>query len=666
VSQQHTSRRRFLAAAGSTLAVAVAFRRIPVLAGKKRKKRPADLLFRDRFKRQDRKGWGAPWFNQRFDRAWSVKDRTGFLRLPPPEKKALGYRPNPVLVLDHDVVDLEVRATFMVSDVSGRVGVLARAVGYADHYSAYLGPGNVLKVTRGMAHRERILGKRVTGFKAGRRYHIRLSVTGGSPPRVRAKAWPKTGREPSEWMVDVNDTATSAITGPGAFGVITQHANKEGLSVRFDEVSAHSLDTPAATRPEVTYSIVGPPNIEGKVKLVAKTAIPAEVGFEIASEPTFTQDVSTILAGRTSAWGLTAKSQVALPQGLSGLVYWRAFAQRRGEKVFGPAASFRAPPPETLPVRFAFGSCTRWKPYPHGSFEQARLRLPDFYLHQGDFGYARANVAFHGPDTYQDHWTRMLMDPHLSSLTQETPFTMVCDDEDYGTNNADRRTWKRFVDRAHRELNANPGNRPYFEFRWGDVAVFQIDCRRFSTGQKPPPEKRSKLGSEQKQWLFTAMERAVKQDAALLVVSSPQAFGSDKTPASWRRGFQHEWSELIDFFQGLGEPVLIVSGDAHGHRLHEYPQKNIQPHVPRIVEINSSGTEQNKFSYDVDPDVLLQRARGSGFGLVELGPEEDTLGQRTRQLTLTALRSEDGTPFWTARYVVVRGVGLVPARTPLG
>jgi hypothetical protein len=107
--------------------------------------------------------------------------------------------------------------------------------------------------------------------------------------------------------------------------------------------------------------------------------------------------------------------------------------------------------------------------------------------------------------------------------------------------------------------------------------------------------------------------------------------------------------------------VLIVSGDAHGHRLHEYPQKNLDPSVPRIVELVSSGTEQNKFSDDVDPRILLRQAKGSGFGLVELGPEETTGGQRVRTLTLSALRSADGAPLWAPqRYLIVRGVGIFP------
>jgi hypothetical protein len=156
------------------------------------------------------------------------------------------------------------------------------------------------------------------------------------------------------------------------------------------------------------------------------------------------------------------------------------------------------------------------------------------------------------------------------------------------------------------------------------------------------------------------MRKAVDEGMALLVLSSPQAFGSDVSMESWRGGYLSEWTELVDFFQRLGAPVLIISGDAHGHRLHEYPQKNLQTDVPRIVEIVSSGTEQNKFFDEIDPQFLLKKAKGSGFGLVELGPEQDMGGQRTRTLTLTAVKTSDGSPFWTASYLIVKGVGLLP------
>jgi hypothetical protein len=252
------------------------------------------------------------------------------------------------------------------------------------------------------------------------------------------------------------------------------------------------------------------------------------------------------------------------------------------------------------------------------------------------------------------------MDPYLAGLTRETPFGFYQDDEDYGTNMADRDTVRPFSIGAFDDMHANPGG-PYFDFRYGDIAVFSIDCRRFSTGRKPPREERSKLGAEQLQWLKTKMRQAADDDdVGLLVVASPQSFGSDASPASWHRHYPAEWEDLIDFFRNLNAPVLVVAGDAHGHRLHEYPQKNLDPGVPRIVEFVSAGTEHSRFSTFNEASFILRKANGMGFGLVELGPEQTIAGERVRSLTLTAVKTRDGTPFWTAQYTIVRDVGIFP------
>ncbi|MDQ4025414.1 MAG: alkaline phosphatase D family protein [Actinomycetota bacterium] len=646
-----------MAAAGA----AVAARAVPALARRRKRKRPEPKwLFSDRFQRRDAVGWGWPWFNQRYGRRWVVSEHRGIYRLPATENPVY-YRPNPILVLDHDVADVDLRATISMSNASARFGVLARASGYADYYAAHIGPGNHLRLTRCGHHDEKLLARKPFYVEANRRYRIRFLVRGVSPVRLKVKAWPASEPEPSGWNVETADASSGALTDAGPFGMLAEHAvDGRGAALRVGEIVAWSQDKRSYTAPSITYSMAGPVQ-NARAKVVAKSSVPARIGFEYGTDATFTQDVRRVAAGHSSDRAQTAAVKLDLAGfRASSVVHWRAWAERRNVRVYGPPSSFRMPPAPGLPVRFAFGSCTRWQPSPRRSFERARLQLPDFYLHQGDFGYVPHRVIAHAPDTYQDHWVRMLIDPGFGALARSVPVAMSQDDADYGTNLADRHTLRRFTVRAHDELTANPRS-AYYTFRYGDVAVFVIDARRYSTGKKVEPERRSKLGTEQKRWLLDEMQRAADDDAGLLVVASPQAFGSDHSPASWRKGFEAEWTELMDFFDSVGAPVLIVSGDAHGHRLHEYPQKNLDPSIPRIVEFVSSGTEQNRFSDDIDPDVLLRQAKGSGFGLVELGPEETRAGQRTRALTLTALKSTDGTPMWAPqRYLVVRGVGILP------
>ena len=634
---------------------AIASRATPAGALARRKKDGS--LFQDDFERRDRTGWGGDWFNQRYGRHWQVRAERGIFRFPATENRTT-YRPTPVLALDHDVADVDVRTTISASNATARLGLLARASTYADYYAAYIAPDHALLLSRCGHHHETRLAKQQVRFSPDRRYRLRMQVRGAGPVRIRAKLWPLGTPEPRTWTVETIDQAPEAIVTRGAFGLFFQPPlDRRSAAVRVVDFVARSSERPSVTTPAIAYALAGPPT-GNSARLVAMSAVPSYISFEVSTDPTFTQN-TTVLAPKHTNRALTVRSSVDLtPFGASSIVYWRPLAERAGARVVGPISSFRTGPTAGLPVRFAFGSCTRWEHSPRRSFDQARLKLADFYLHQGDFGYVSTKVAAHGPDTYQDHWVRMMMDPSFSTLTREMPVSLMRDDAEYGRNRADSRTLRPFAVGAHDQLNANPGD--YFETRYGDVAIFSIDCRRFSTGRDVAADARSKLGNEQKQWLKDSMARAIADGMALLVLSSPQAFGSDANVAGWRGGYLKEWTELVDFFQRLGAPVLIISGDAHGHRLHEYPQKNLQADVPRIVEIVSSGTEQNKFFDEVDPEFIVKKAKGWGFGLVELGAEQETGGQRTRTLTLTAVKTSDGSPFWTASYLIVRGVGLLP------
>ncbi|HEX2241552.1 MAG TPA: alkaline phosphatase D family protein, partial [Actinomycetota bacterium] len=591
----------------------------------------------------------------------SIEGSRGIYRLPPAANDSY-YRPNPILVLDRDVGEIDIRATMMTNNASARAGLIARASGYADYYAAYI-TAHALRIVRRGALDETVLAKSELFLESNKRYRIRLQVKGSGPVTVRAKAWRLSQPEPRAWMAEYVDANPNALSEPGPFGIFFAHAlDGRGASLRVKEVRAWSRDRPRLTKPALAFAMAGAPSEDGnQITLRAKVAVPAKIGFEVAAEPTFTQDVQVVQASRPEPNALSSKAMVDISQmPASSLVYWRAVTERRGERVVGPTNTFRKAPYTGFPVRFAFGACTRWQAMPHPSFEQVRLKFPDFFLHQGDFGYVNHRVIDHEKDCYQDHWTRMLMDPNLASLTNQVPFAFYQDDSDYGANNVHGATLRRFTIAAHNQISANPAS-SYFKFRYGDLAVFVIDCRRFSTGKDVPDSEKTKLGAAQKQWLMDGMRQAAQSlDAGLLVVASPQAFGSDNNQESWRRGYPLEWQELMTFFRELRAPVLIVSGDAHGHRLHEFPRTGLDLQVPRIVEFVSAGTERTKFSSYADPENLLRQAKGPGFGLIELGPEEEIAEQRRRTLSLTALRSTDGSVLWRAEYAVVKGVGLIP------
>lgn len=622
----------------------------------------SDVIFDDHFARKDGPGWGRSWFNQRYGRAWGIRGGKAFYRLPALENN-VDHRPNPVLILDKDVAEVDLRTTFRTNNRTASFGLVARAVGYSDMYVLHVGPRSHLRIVRCSMLREKRIARRRISVLENTRYHLRFQVSGSGPVRLRAKMWPVGYVEPAAWTLEGTDTDAAALLGSGPFGFSFSHGRDgRGVTTQVEQLIARSSSRPAISKPSITYALAGPAHSNGgRIDVVAKSAIPARIGFQYGTDPTFTNQTYTIDAVQTRSRALTVKARLDLEiLGNAAVVHWRAFATRKGTLVYGPPASFRRPQKQ-LPVRFAFGACTRWSKKPHRSFEQARLKLADLFLHQGDFGYAPHRVIDQAPDTYQDLWVRMLADPHLAALTREAPFGFYRDDADYGRNQSDRNTLRRFTIDAHGELNANPSN-DYFEFRHGDIHFFCLDCRRYSTGKTERPEDRSKLGSAQTEWLRGKMIAARDSGAGLLVVASPQAFGSDATPGAWRRAYQREWRELIDFFEGLEAPVLIISGDAHAQRLYEFPQKSLPSSTPRIVEFLSAGTEHSRFQDEIDSQFLLPNAdaKVAGFGLVEVGPEQNVGGEKSRTLTLTAVRSSDGATIWSKNYLILSGVGIVP------
>ncbi|MGH2730235.1 MAG: hypothetical protein ACRDJI_06440, partial [Actinomycetota bacterium] len=127
-----TTRRNFI---GSALASAGALVvRAPSSLARKRRKKRSNALYEDHFDRVDRAGWGRAWFNQRYQRHWAIKGKKAVYHLPESAQKVY-YRPCPILVLDHDVAPIDLRATISVSNVTARTGLAARALDYARYYT---------------------------------------------------------------------------------------------------------------------------------------------------------------------------------------------------------------------------------------------------------------------------------------------------------------------------------------------------------------------------------------------------------------------------------------------------------------------------------------------------------------------------------------------------
>lgn len=118
------------------------------------------------------------------------------------------------------------------------------------------------------------------------------------------------------------------------------------------------------------------------------------------------------------------------------------------------------------------------------------------------------------------------------------------------------------------------GRRNYFNFTMANVEFFFLDTRNHRGLPLADFERRtgqSMLGPRQKSWLKNAMQQSTAD--FLLVISSvnfmiPHVGKGGFVPAnghgdeSWT-GFMAEREELIAFWEQLGKPVLIFSGDLH-------------------------------------------------------------------------------------------------------
>jgi alkaline phosphatase D len=124
------------------------------------------------------------------------------------------------------------------------------------------------------------------------------------------------------------------------------------------------------------------------------------------------------------------------------------------------------------------------------------------------------------------------------------------------------------------------GARHYYDFRVGNCAYFVLDTRGHRgvsdlSGRRRDAPDVSMLGETQRAWLQTVMQRAATDPQVdfIFVVSSVNLMiahtgkgglttATRPTDEAWP-GFLRERNQLLDFWDTLGKPVLVLSGDLH-------------------------------------------------------------------------------------------------------
>ena len=615
----------------------------------------APPLFADTFtRRSGARGWGKPWFNQRRGLRWGIANNKGFFELPTPQIGAGRHNPNPVIVLDRDVTDVDVKARLVTSNKNARFGLMARVVGYGEYYAAYLENDKLIVSKFGMA-REKELRKVAFRVATGKSYWLRLRVSGTDPARIEAKAWPVGRREPSSFTARASEPTTERpIVRPGSFGCVFMHDDitKKPARIKVDSFAAVSAQRRRNTIPEITFAFAGRlQQTSGslRARVVAKTDIPARVVFHVGSDPKL-NNFSIITPEQVDPKALVSKAFLTdLAEG--GTVYWRAQAtSTAGRKFTGRVRALPTAPRGGEEVRFCFGSCSK-SFATSTAFDRAADLAPMFFAHLGDFGYPESIISGGAAmslttSSFQDRWTRMLGRPSMTRLHRAAAWIMLQDDHDYGRDNAWRETVRPFTAGAFDTLSGNLNERN-FEMRYGDLHCFFVDTRRSADDPAAPDgPNHSLLGTTQKSWLKQAMSAS---DALLLVVFATQPFwGGGDGLFSWKRAFATERAELMAFFKSLQGPtrrVIVCSGNAHAHHINRHPD----PGGKDVFEFVSSGMDRREITgtRPLPDDGIIDPQRNvksrDGFGFVRL----KAVGNNPR-VELRSIDSSTGADLWPA------------------
>jgi hypothetical protein len=571
-------------------------------------------------------GWGLGdrWFTVRYGSSVRRARGRAVVRVDPaphlhltPDKKHADYIGEPFVIMDS-----RLSAATAEVEIVLRGKVEAGLIVRWNHDHAYALVVNPDEATLcRYATADRVVLDRVE-LGPGSRWRLRLEV---NESVVRAAI---RGRDETASLRAQDDDPL----GPGLVGLAVNAADSEtSARVEFSSFRVTSDERPSSLD-DLAFRYTGAVIEEGsdyKAIVAARTVIPAPLSFEVAEDADFTdartigpvRPLGRLGACRTELGGLRPARRY----------HWRPI-MGSGER--GDAASFRTPGGPGAPVTFAFASCTSGRATSYPSFETAAGFDPDFYLHAGDWGYADLNSYAHRADHFQARWIRLLREENAAQLLRNTALLFWQDDHDYQADNGWSKTVKPYAVKAFDELHANPTD-DYFDLRWGDVHVFCIDCRLYATDPDDADDgNKSRLGSEQKSWLKLTMRES---DAPVLVVASPMAFRNkvDDDPG-WHNTYTTEREELLSFFASLDPTVVILSGDAHGHRLiHHFEYGD-------LFEVHASGTDFGtgaKWAHgNNDPDhTLINITDRTGFALVDLdaaGPD--------RKLRIRSVSTSDG------------------------
>jgi PhoD-like phosphatase len=594
------------------------------------------------------RGWGAGW-EALHDRRVSIASGAAVFAVPRGLAGTAADQPMPVHLLDHGCADPEQLATFSITHETLRPGLLLRSNGPFAFIGVTAEGGRLVAAAYGRERRHVLAERPAVSVTAGASAHLRVRAHG---TRLRATLWHEGDTEPAPQL----DIAVAA--GQGGCGVLLVHP-RDLRPCRL-ELRRYALGSEAPFAPTPPYPVMamsGIPQVDangdGEALVRVWSAFPATATIEWGRDPSLANPVTTPPA-RLGRPPYTHAARIPFAGGAPR--YWRATLRSDSSGATVRTAAQRVQTyagPEPLVLLAA--SCSQLTgPPPNAGYArllEAAPAVPSALVYQGDIGYPnnRAEACYaSAPDYFADRFGRLLADPEWARLRALLPVGFTMDDHDYGPpNNADRTTVEPWTWRLWNRIHADPSPLGYFDFRMGDVHCLTLDGRRYCDPITAPngPAK-SKLGSKQVAW----MERILAtSDAAMFVVFSADIFATrynprDHTPNDdcFVTGWPDEYRRVMTRFMDVqldGRRVVVLSGDAHGLRIHYHPDPLRRPGAGRlsIVEFICSGLRPGLYAAAVPTDPTLDPRRHvigrPGAGMLIVEPP----GSPGRSVTLRAI-----------------------------
>jgi PhoD-like phosphatase len=601
------------------------------------------------------RGWGGEWTPLHYERV-SVAGGAAVFAVPRGLSGTAADQPMPVFLTDRDCSDSEQLATLEITDPTLRPGLLLRRSGPFDYLGVTIEHGRLVVCEYGRERRRVLAAVAAPGPPANVPLYLRVRAQG---TRLHATVWRAGDSEPRPQL------AAGVPAGSGGCGILLVHPTSlRPCRLRLTQYALGSNDAFAATPPMAVMTLTGVPEGDagdgGRAIARVWSALPALAAIEWSDEPGFRSPhagAAANLAERPYTHAETLRLASGRP------VYWRAALR---SPTTGAVTHTQAHRVEVhagdRPLVLLAASCAQFTGSPENAgydrLLEAAPSVPAALVYQGDIGYpnnARDACYAAAPDYFADRFGRLLHQPEFARFRRGVPVGFTMDDHDYGPrNNADRTTVEPWTWALWNHIHADPAPLGYLDFRVGDVHCLTLDGRRYCDPVTAPntPSK-TKLGRTQFAWMQGILESS---DAAMFVVLSADIFATRSDLRTHQRvndcftfGWPDEYRRAMALFMDVqlgGRRVLVMSGDAHGLRVHYHPDPRARPQAARlaVVEFICAGLRARLWSGAMPGDPSLDPRRyvlgKSGAGMLVVDPP----GTADRSVTLRAIDVDAALP----------------------